>query len=448
MLNLLKNKIKDKKILILGFGREGKSTYKRLTEAGGFKSVSIADKNHIEYDLPSSVELIEGDSYQSVLDNYDIVFKSPGVVLQKPFEEYRTEITSQTEIFIEKYASQIIGITGTKGKSTTTTLIYHILKECGIDCVLTGNIGIPSFDVIDDIDQNTKIVFELSCHQLENISVSPEFSLFLNLFEEHLDHYGTFEKYAEAKRNIYKHQSEKGILICSSDLKPVPEEYKGKTFTISQKDKSADIFSDDNVFSFKSRTYTVPTENIKLVGKHNYYNIAAAAAACNIACGLPFKESLNAACTYSPLPHRLEFAGEYDGIKYYDDSISTICEAAIQAVTSLNNVDTIIIGGMDRGIDYSSLITFLSDCSLSNIILMSDSGKRIFEEIKEKYSDIRFLNKIYLTGKLDEAVRKAKEVTAKGKTCVLSPAAASYNDFKNFEERGDVFKKMISENNV
>ncbi len=443
MLNLLKKYIENKNVLILGFGREGKSTYRRLNEAGGFKSVAIADKNPVNGDLPDSVKTITGDNYQSVIDNYDIVFKSPGVVLEKPFESYKAEITSQTSVFIEKYASQIIGITGTKGKSTTTTLIHHILKTCGVDCVLTGNIGIPSFDVIDEIKKDTKIVFELSCHQLENISVSPEFSLFLNLFEEHLDHYGTFEKYADAKRNIYRHQSENGILICNSDLKPAHDEHSGKVITISQNDRSADIFSDNSNFIYNGNSYAISENEVKLVGKHNFYNIAAAAAACNISCGLPFDQILNAACSYSPLPHRLEYAGEYNGVKYYDDSISTICEAAIQAVTSLKDVDTIIIGGMDRGIDYSSLITFLSDCSVSNIILMSDSGKRIFEEINEKYSDAKFLNKLSLTGKLDEAVKIAKKVTSKGKTCVMSPAAASYNDFKNFEERGDVFKNLI-----
>ena len=445
MLNLLKKHIENKNVLILGFGREGKSTYRRLNEAGGFRSVSIADKNPVNAELPDSVKTITGENYQSIIDDYDIVFKSPGVVLEKPFSSYKAKITSQTAVFIEKYASQIIGITGTKGKSTTTTLIYHILKTCNTDCVLTGNIGIPSFDVIDEINKDTKIVFELSCHQLENLSVSPEFSIFLNLFEEHLDHYGTFEKYADAKRNIYRHQSKNGILICNSELKPTADEYSGKVITISQNDKSADIFSDNSKFIYNNNTYNIPENNVKLVGKHNFYNIAAASAACSISCGIPFEMIIDAACSYSPLPHRLEFAGEYNGVKYYDDSISTICEAAIQAITSLKDVDTIIIGGMDRGIDYSSLITFLSDCTVSNIILMSDSGKRIFKEINEKYTNPEFLNKLSLTGKLDEAVKIAKKETAKGRTCVLSPAAASYNDFKNFEERGDVFKKLIKE---
>ena len=142
MLNLLRELIKNKKILILGFGREGRSTYKRLCEAGGHECIAVSDKNEISDNFPDNIRLITGDSYQSVLDEYDVVFKSPGVVLEKPFESYKCKITSQTELFIRRYASSIIGITGTKGKSTTTTLIHHILSENNIDCVLTGNIGI------------------------------------------------------------------------------------------------------------------------------------------------------------------------------------------------------------------------------------------------------------------------------------------------------------------
>ncbi|MBP0977616.1 MAG: UDP-N-acetylmuramoyl-L-alanine--D-glutamate ligase, partial [Oscillospiraceae bacterium] len=220
MLNLLKQYTEGKNVLILGFGREGKSTYKRLCEAGGFASVTIADQNQIKDELPDAVKIISGEQYQDTLNDYDIVFKSPGVVLKNDLASYTCKITSQTEIFLEKYASKVIGITGTKGKSTTTTLIHHILSENGVDAVLTGNIGIPCFDVIDNIKDDTKVVFELSCHQLENIRFSPSVAVFLNLFEEHLDHYGSFEKYAEAKQNIYKHQKAGDRLFCNADIKP------------------------------------------------------------------------------------------------------------------------------------------------------------------------------------------------------------------------------------
>ncbi len=442
MLELLRKKIKNKKVLILGFGREGKSTYKRVCEVGGSDLIAISDKNAISADLPDDVRIISGDDYQKVIDEYDIVFKSPGVVLEKPFETYKCQITSQTELFIERYSSQIIGITGTKGKSTTTTLIYHILSDNSVDSVLTGNIGIPSFDVIDDIKDTTKVVFELSCHQLENIKFSPSYAVFLNLYEEHLDHYGTFEKYAAAKKNIYRYQNKKSVLVCNSDILPESEECAGNVITCSQSDTNSNVYVESNIIHFNGETQEIDCDRTLLAGKHNYYNIGVAYAVCRII-GLSAVQIMNSVYTYKPLPHRLEYIGESDGVKYYDDSISTICAATIQAVTSIKDVDTVIIGGMDRGIDYTDLIEFLSECSVSNIILMSDSGKRIAEEIRQRYTDESFLRKIYQADKLDTAVSLAKKHTSKGKTCVMSPAAASYNDFKNFEERGDEFKRLV-----
>lgn len=442
MISLLKKYTNGKNVLLLGFGREGKATYRRLCEAGGCASVTIADKNPVRDALPESVKLIIGDSYQKTLNDYDIVFKSPGVVLEQPYDSYTCKITSQTEIFLEKYASQVIGITGTKGKSTTTTLIHHILSENDVDSVLTGNIGIPCFDVADSIHENTRVVFELSCHQLENIKFSPSAAVFLNLFEEHLDHYGTFEKYADAKRNIYRHQKQGDVLFCNTDVKPEISECSSRIITVSQKDSTADVFVPSDVISYEGEKVNVPVNDMKLAGNHNCYNVAVACAVCRM-CGLSADDIMKSVCTYSPLPHRLEYIGTKDGVKYYDDSISTICAAAVQAVVSLKDVDTLLIGGMDRGIDYSELEEFLSDCTVSNIILMSDSGKRILDEIKSRYTDEAFLSKLHLTEKLEGAVKLAKELTAKGTSCVMSPAAASYNDFKNFEERGDAFRELV-----
>lgn len=444
MIELLKKYTGNKNVLILGYGREGKSTLKRILEAGVFRSVTVSDKNPVNDTLPENIKLITGDGYQDTLDEYDIVFKSPGVVLNKPFDSYRCTITSQTEIFLERYSSNVIGITGTKGKSTTTTLIYHILSENNADCVLTGNIGIPCFDVIENIHENTKVVFELSCHQLENIRFSPSVAIHLNLFEEHLDHYGTFEKYTAAKENIYRHQNENDILFCNEDIKPSPDKCRSKIITASLKNKTADIFISENTVLYNGKPVIIPTDKIKLAGIHNCYNIGIAYAVCSLL-GINDNDIMKSVCTYAPLPHRLEYIGTVDGVRYYDDSISTICAAAIQAVLSLNDVDTLLIGGMDRGIDYTELEVFLSDCSVSNIILMSDSGKRIMEELKSTYTDKKFLEKLYFTEKLDGAVKLAKSVTKKGMSCVMSPAAASYNDFKNFEERGDFFKKLVFE---
>ena len=180
----LREEMSGKKVLILGFGREGKLNLEVALRAGGAAEIAIADSNDIniedvkellaeaEVDI-EDVKIITGEGYLSHLDEFDIVFKSPGVVLPKPFYEYKAMITSQAQYFLKVYGDQTIGVTGTKGKSTTTTLIYHELKENGFDTVLVGNIGIPAFGLIDEIKDDTKVVFELSCHQLEYGRYSP-----------------------------------------------------------------------------------------------------------------------------------------------------------------------------------------------------------------------------------------------------------------------------------
>ena len=203
MLNILKELITQKRVLILGFGREGRSTLHRLLQAGGYAALAIADQADISSAVKDpSIQILSGPSYLDALDDYDLVFKSPGIVLPKDPSQYRCQITSQMEVFFLAYKKQIIGITGTKGKSTVTTLLYHILKESGRDTVLAGNIGIPAFDILEEIKADTRIICELSCHQLEYIHVSPHVAVLLNIHEEHLDHYKTMKNYIHAKQQI------------------------------------------------------------------------------------------------------------------------------------------------------------------------------------------------------------------------------------------------------
>ena len=192
-----------KRVLLLGFGREGRSTLRLLTAVGGWASLTVADENRVD---TGDIPLVCGENYQDAIEGSDVVFKSPGVVLKRPFDSYSAFITSQTEVFLSVYGRQCIGITGTKGKSTSSTLLYHVLKEAGIGCVLLGNIGIPPFDRVAEIGPHTLVVMELSCHQLEYTRFAPHTAVLLNIFEEHLDHYGTFEKYRAAKENIYRCQ--------------------------------------------------------------------------------------------------------------------------------------------------------------------------------------------------------------------------------------------------
>ena len=241
---------KGKSVCILGFGREGRSTYRILERYCSPASVAIADLNPIDReknDLPENVELICGESYQDSLSDFDIVFKSPGIVLKKQPSELDCLITSETQVFFEVFREQIVGVTGTKGKSTTSSLIFHILKESGKDAKLAGNIGIPVFDIAGEVDDDTVIVCELSCHQLEYMTVSPKYALFLNLYEEHLDHYGTMQRYYDAKKNIYLHQQSDDELVINIDM--IPDNIAQKITSLSNSFPYADVFVGEGVVS-------------------------------------------------------------------------------------------------------------------------------------------------------------------------------------------------------
>ncbi len=436
----IKNYTEGKKICILGFGREGKSTYRILTKYCTPSKISISDLNPVDASangIPESVELITGKDYQNCLDRFDIVFKSPGIVLEKNIDELKCEISCETQVFFEVFREQIIGITGTKGKSTVSSLIYHILKESGVDAYLAGNIGIPVFEIAEGLTDESVVVCELSCHQLEYMTVSPQEAVFLNLYEEHLDHYGTMEKYYNAKKNIYLHQQENDTLIINSEIAP-ENTVNNNIYTVSNSDESADIYVNNGIIHSSENEYGIPTDKIKLLGIHNHYNIAVAHAMTRFY--VTEDEFTNALCTFNPLAHRLEYVCTVNGVRYYDDSISTACATAIEAVKSVPNCGTILLGGMDRGIDYTSLVEFLKTTDI-NIICMETSGKRIYDMI----TDAKFENseRVNYVPHLEDAVELASKITTEGKSCVLSPASASYGIFKNFEERGDVFKSLV-----
>lgn len=441
MLTILGNLIAKKHILILGYGREGRSTLHRVLQAGGFASVTVADQSSVVPEDPN-VQVLSGVSYMDTLDQYDLVFKSPGIVLPKDPAQYTCTFTSQMEVFFLACRDRIIGITGTKGKSTVTTLLYHILKENKRDVVLAGNIGIPAFDILEKIGPDTRIVCELSCHQLEYLNLSPHLAVLLNLHEEHLDHYGTMERYIHAKQQIYLHQKTEDKLICELSVLPRKGTCRSHIYTVSDRFSTADVVLSGTKIRFEQGDYRIPVQKIRLLGHHNHIDIAFCYAICHML-GLSDAEFDQALKTYRPLPHRLSLIGEKKGVRYYDDSISTICDTTIQALKSVPNVGTVLIGGMDRGIEYGELIEFLSKNQVPHIILMADTGKRIYHEILTNYPDFSGPERLVLVDTLEEAVRQAERITAPGTACILSPAAASYGFFKNFEERGDAFAKLV-----
>ena len=431
-MNVFYEKLKDffagRNVLILGFGREGRSTLKLLKRFDC--NITIADRNDVSCAETNGIEVIHGEDYLSCLPRFDIIMKAPGIALfDSVSPDVKDRVTGQTDLLLRFCPNKIVGITGTKGKSTTSSLIFHILSHCGKDTVLIGNIGVPPLDCISDLTDNTIIVCEMSCHQLEYVQASPDTAIYLNLFEEHLDHYTGFDAYRLAKENIYKFQTDGDTLIINKRL--VPEGCSADIITASL-DDDADICVKDGKPVINGRTYSVTT---KLLGTHNLYNIGIAMCAAKL-CGCEDDAIVKAIPSFDGLKHRLENVGCINGVTYINDSISTCPSTAIAAVRAFSAVDTIIIGGMDRGIDYTELVDFLNGSDITNVILLPDSGHKI-----EPRLDHGKLN-VYAARDLADAVAFAKKVTHT--LCLLSPAAASYGFYKNFEERGDHFRELVN----
>jgi UDP-N-acetylmuramoylalanine--D-glutamate ligase len=458
MNELIKSLFGSKTLALLGFGREGRSTYLLLRNVFPYKSLTVIDENpEIAKDelLKNDPNLvfISGKDCMQAIDEFDVAIKSPGIPSNTlPKELKRAQITSQTDIFLQCYGHQSIGITGTKGKSTTSSLIFHILKNAGVNTLLVGNIGIPPLDCINEIGPDTIIVLELSSHQLEYISHAPHIAVFLNLFQEHLDHYYTYLEYQSAKFNIAKYQGASDYFLYNQDNETLMQllansselETQALAFSLEPGTKSELRIDNQQIELYYGRRIIRLYDTSlgqPLQGHHNLYNIMAASATCYLS-GVSTHQIGLGIKSFNGLEHRIELVGTYSGIIWYNDSIATIPEATIEAIKTLQIVDTVILGGFDRGIEYTILYPYLNACGISNIIFVGEAGRRMKMEFEEYgVAGIRF----YMANDYKEVVEIAGEVTGKGKICLLSPAAASYDMFKNFEERGNTYKKNVRE---
>lgn len=419
--------IKDKKILILGFGREGKSTYNFIRRYLPVKHLTIGDRNTVTL-RDENVSFACGDNYLENLGDYDLVFKSPGI----PFVGVRypetTEITCQTDMFLRFCDCTVVGITGTKGKTTTSTLIFKMLRETGLDACLIGNIGVPVFEDLGK-DKDSVAVIEMSSHQLQFTRTSPHIAVLTNVYEEHLDHYEEgFRGYVNSKLNIVRYQKEDDLFI-----------YNG-TQGISE------YIDEDSIKSETVKVYAQPDEfveflatlNNNLKGRHNRMDIGYAVAAAR-KMGVDDSAIRRAIVKFEGIPNRMEYFGTFDGVDYYNDSIATIPEAVICAVEALGSVGTLIIGGLDRGIDYTDFNKALSQMNIDNIVCLPETGHATADALAAMGCKANVVK----VADLPEAVQFAKANTKWGKACIMSPAAASYNVYRDFEEKGSHYKQLV-----
>ena len=455
--NLIKY-LENKKILILGFGMEGYSTYRLIRRHLPDQKVYISDANSKAYDKYEDVlkdtnaVILSTDEYLKNLDKYDVIMKTPGLSFKDiDTSKFIDKIKSQIELFLEFVDVFTIGVTGTKGKSTTSSLIYNIISKQREDVHLLGNIGVPLFDEIDKLTEKSIVVLELSSHQLEFVQVAPNIAILLNLFEEHLDHYKSYEHYINAKLNICRYQKADDYFLYSIDNECLRNhvekmrDLKQNVFEISL-EGNRKMNSNDSLIIRKENTaitedgevlYT-DSESRQILGDHNFNNIMFAVTVAKIM-NLDLKKATQDIYNFAPLEHRMEFVGEIDGVKYYNDSIATIPASTINGVETLKNVNTLIIGGKDRGIDYSEFAEFLGNTDIEHLICLPDTGWKIADMVVNENMEV------FIVHNMEEAVSFAKEVTKKGTCCLLSPAASSYGFFKNFKERGNLFKKLVLE---
>jgi UDP-N-acetylmuramoyl-L-alanine---L-glutamate ligase len=416
--------LQDKSILILGFGKEGRSSLGFIQSRLPGAMLGIADRNSIpdEAELMANnpgLKVFTGNDYLRRLDDYDVVIKSPGIPLRL-IQTNQAWITSQTDLFLQAFADKTIGITGTKGKSTTASLIQYLLEHLGLKSLLTGNIGLPCFDIISLIEPDTLIVFELSANQLEILHRSPHIAILLNIFEEHLDHFGSFEAYKSAKTNIFRFGTPDDYLIC-------PQELINKAGLMPMQQLLPFHQIPDNLL-------------VGIKGKHNRDNCGAALAALHAA-GIDPANALSLLADFKGLSHRLEFVGNFEGIDFYNDSIATVPEATIAALETLNRVDFLILGGYDRGISYHLLADYLMAKPVRYLMLSGAAGERMAGLLAGQYN-----HHLVVIESLDDMMQVINQFAAKGDVCLLSPAASSYDRFKNFEHRGDHFKMLITKN--
>lgn len=450
---------KNKKVAILGYGVEAMATLKYLQKKCepiwilDQKQKEYIDQNYLTYAEQLGVRMELGTHYLKTLNDFDIIIRSPGVRRLLP-ELLQAElagvmITSQTKLFFAECPCPIIGVTGTKGKGTTASLIYEMLNEAGEDAFLGGNIGVPMLSFLDKLQTSSIVVLELSSFQLQDINQSPHIGVMLMVTSDHLDQHASHEEYVAAKRNLLRFQTKDDFAVINRDY-PVSHESDiytdGSVFYISR-ERTTDngcYALNGSVFVRKngSDDEIIKTKEIALFGKHNLENVCAAVMAARLA-GVSKKHIIHVLKTFTGLPHRLELVAEKHGVTYYDDSISTTPETAIVAIEAFNQPKILILGGSSKSSDFSELGKVIRESdSIKAIIGIGDEWERIKESFVTQNVNQKFL---LVEGATDmkTVVQAAMKLAQKGDVVLLSPACASYGMFKNYKVRGDQFRQEV-----
>ncbi|MBI2031671.1 MAG: UDP-N-acetylmuramoyl-L-alanine--D-glutamate ligase [Candidatus Levybacteria bacterium] len=474
---------KGKKIAVIGAGIEGLASEKFFKSHGA--EVTVLDQKH-------------GKEYLDNLEKFDLVIRSPGVKLDLLNHLAKNKITSQTKLFFDLCPCPIIGVTGTKGKGTTASLIYEMLKKQGFDAYLGGNIGQAPLDFLEKLKKDSIAVLELSSFQLQDLTKSPSFAkasagkphiaVVLMVTSEHLDYHKDTYEYVDAKRNILRFQAQSDYAILNKDY-PASNESdihtEGQVLKVSRETEveegcfvkdgkiwiriGAEVARGpvpkflpasarlDDAKPQRLRTVGIPsfratprsieitsTKEILLPGEHNWENVCAAVMAAWLS-GVSKANIVKVLKNFKGLQHRLELVRELNGVKYYDDSFSTTPETAIAAIQAFKNPEILILGGSGKGSDFTELGQVISNAkSIKAIIGIGEEWKRIKSQITNPKSQINSKIQIIEGCKnMKEIVREASQIAKPGDIVLLSPACASFGMFKNYKDRGEQFKKEV-----
>lgn len=454
-----KTYVKGKYVAIMGMGVSNTPLIKYLMDLDANitvfdkKSEEELDKSLIEEYAIQGVKFSLGENYLKNLVGYDIIFRSPSMRPDIPELEKELDrgaiLTSEIEMLIDLCPGKIIGITGSDGKTTTTTLIYKMLEAAGYHCYLGGNIGIPLFAKIDEMRSEDIIVLELSSFQLMTLKKSPQIAVVTNVSPNHLDIHKSYEEYIEAKKNIFKYQDKDGIVVLNYDndiTRDFSLEAKGEVRYFSTRVKLDDgVILDNNMIKIsedKIRKQIINVDDILLLGAHNIENACTAIAAVKDL--VKPEDIVSVLTTFKGVEHRNEFVRLLNGVKWYNDSIGSSPTRTIAGLVSFKNKVILIAGGYDKHLDYTDMGRYIVD-HVKTLVLLGQTKEKIktatLQEIERRGGNIDL--PIIECTSLEEAVNKAYEVASEGDTVFFSPASASFDMFKNFEERGNKFKELV-----
>jgi UDP-N-acetylmuramoylalanine--D-glutamate ligase len=441
--------VKGKKILVVGLGRSGVAAAEFLHARGAIVTANDAQP---EEKLAAAglrgrgVEVVAGAHPRELFENADLIVASPGVPLAiEPFRQARAAgvaVISEVELAARYLRGRLVGITGTNGKTTTTTLIYELLRRAGLPAQVGGNIGTPLVSLVEGSRDDGLTVIEISSFQLEAVERLHLFAAaLLNITPDHLDRYASVEEYAEAKANIFRNQTPEDLAVLNYDdarVRGMSERTRAHAVYFSRErelDEGIFLRGDDVVSRGGGRERVLISRGeIGVRGAHNLENVMAALAV-GLACGAPPDSMRQTVREFKGVEHRLEFVAEIDGVKFYNDSKATNVDSAIKSLEAFDGGVVVILGGKDKGSDYAPLAPLVSE-RCEHVILIGAAADKIAAALEGA-------KPLHCAATMEGAVKLGRRLAAPGGTVLLAPACASFDMFENYEHRGRVFKEAV-----